>query len=110
MAAKLPKTVAAYVEAYNARDREATAVCFLEHALVHDEGKNYQGRKAIGDWIGETIEKYQPILTPGKVEGSDPKTVIAMTVSGSFPGSPVRLSFRFIVEDGGIVDLDIAPQ
>jgi hypothetical protein len=109
MSAKLPKTVAAYVEAYNARNREASAACFLENALVHDEGKNYQGRKAIGDWIGETIEKYQPILTSGKFEGSDRKTVVAMTVSGSFPGSPVTLSFRFTIEDSGIIDLSIVP-
>jgi hypothetical protein len=109
MTATLPKTVAAYVEAYNDRSREAAAACFSEDALVHDEGKDHRGRKAILEWTRETIEKYQPVLTPGKVEGSDRKVVVAMTVSGNFPGSPVTLSFHFAIENGRIAELRIIP-
>lgn len=107
MSAKLPKTVQAYVEAYNARGREEAVACFSENALVHDEGKDHRGRKAIGEWIGETSEKYQPILAPGKVEGGDQRPVVAMTVSGNFPGSPVTLAFHFTIESGRITELDI---
>lgn len=107
MSAKLPKTVQTYVEAYNARNREAAAACFSEDALVHDEGKDYRGRKAIGAWLGETIEKYQPLLTPGKVEGSDQDPVVAVRVSGNFPGSPVSLAFHFTIKEGRITKLDI---
>lgn len=107
MSAKLPKTVQTYVEAYNARNREAAAACFSEDALVHDEGKDYRGRKAIGAWLGETIEKYQPLLTSGKVEGSDQDPVVAVRVSGNFPGSPVSLAFHFTIKEGRITKLDI---
>ena len=107
MSEKLPKTVQTYVEAYNARNHEAAAACFSEDALVHDEGKDHRGRKAIRAWIGETIEKYQPLLAPGKFEGGDQKPVVAMTVSGSFPGSPVTLVFHFAIEAGRITKLDI---
>jgi len=109
MSAKLPKTVQTYVEAYNARNREAALACFSDDALVHDEAKDHCGRKAIAEWLGETLEKYQPLLTPGKVEGGDQKPVVAMTVSGSFPGSPVQLHFRFSIEDGKIAELIIVP-
>jgi len=109
MSTKLPKVVAAYVEAYNARNREAAVACFSEEALVHDEGKDHRGRKAIREWIGETIERYQPLLSPGKIEGSDRNPVVAVTVSGSFPGSPVTLSFHFTIEEGRIAELKIAP-
>ena len=109
MSTKLPKTVQTYVEAYNARNHEAAAACFSEDALVHDEGKDYRGRKAIGAWIGETLEKYQPLLTPVKVEGADQKPVVEMTVSGSFPGSPVKLHFRISLENAKIAKLIIVP-
>jgi hypothetical protein len=107
MSAKLPKTVQTYVGAYNARNREAALACFSDDALVHDEAKDHRGRKAIAEWLGETLEKYQPHLTPGKVEGSDQKPVVAMTVSGSFPGSPVTLAFHFTIENGRIAGLNI---
>ena len=107
MSTKLPTTVAAYVEAYNARHREAALACFSDDALVHDEAKDHRGRKAIAEWLGETLEKYQPLLTPGKVEGGDQKPVVAMTVSGSFPGSPVTLAFHFTIENGRIAGLNI---
>ena len=107
MSAKFPQTVQTYVEAYNARNREAALACFSDDALVHDEAKDYNGRKAIAEWLGETLEKYQPLLTPGKVEGGDQKPVVAMTVSGSFPGSPVTLAFHFTIENGRIAGLNI---
>ena len=107
MSAKLPKTVQTYVEAYNARNREAALASFSDDALVHDEAKDHRGRKAIAEWLGETLEKYQPLLTPGKVEGGDQKPVVAMTVSGSFPGSPVTLAFQFTLENGRIAGLNI---
>jgi hypothetical protein len=109
MSAKLPKTVQTYVEAYNARNREAALACFSDDALVHDEAKDHRGRRAIAEWLGETLEKYQPLLTPDKVEGGDQKPVVSMTVSGSFPGSPVKLHFRFSLENGKIAVLIIVP-
>jgi ketosteroid isomerase-like protein len=109
MTATLTEIVAAYVEAYNARNREAAAACFSEDALVHDEGKDHRGQKEIREWTRETIEKYQPVLTPWKGEGSDRKAVVAMTVSGNFPGSPVTLSFHFTIENGRIAELSIVP-
>src|SRR5437016_4541398 len=109
MSAMLPKTVQTYVEAYNARNREAAVACFSDDALVHDEAKDHRGRKAIREWIGETIEKYQPLLTPEKLEGGDQKPTVAMTVSGSFPGSPVTLAFHFTIENGRIAELNIGP-
>lgn len=109
MSAKLPKTVQTYVEAYNARNHEAAAACFSENALVHDEGKDYRGRKAIGAWIGETIGKYQPLLAPVDFEEKGKETVVSMTVSGQFPGSPVELAFHFTFDSGRITSLRITP-
>src|SRR5258708_25892134 len=100
MSDQLPKVIATYLTAYNARDRRLALDCFLEAAAVHDEGRIHRGRKAIGEWFDETIGKYQPVLDVGTFEKDDKEISVAVTVSGSFPGSPVQLHFRFSVENG----------
>ena len=104
---RLPKAVATYIEAYNSRNRDLAAACFADDALVHDEARDHRGRADIAEWIGETIEKYRPTLTPGTVDERDGQPVVAMTVSGSFPGSPVTLAFHFRIERGRIAGLNI---
>jgi len=106
---QIPKPIATYVDAHNSRDLNAALACFIETAVVHDEGHEHRGRKAIGEWLRTTMEKYQPRLDAGKVEETEPVTVLAMTVSGTFPGSPVRLAFRFVIADGRIAELAIVP-
>jgi hypothetical protein len=106
---QLPKVIATYLAAYNARDRKVAVDCFLEAAAVHDEGRIHHGRKAIGEWFDETIGKYQPVLGVGTIEEDDKEITVAVTVSGSFPGSPVQLHFRFSRKNGKIAELVIAP-
>lgn len=107
MSMELPKTIAAYVEAYNARDVKSAVACFSGDAVVHDEGKVHRGLKTIGEWMDATIGEYDPRLGPTNVELGDPETVVTITVSGSFPGSPVSLPFRFSIENGRIASLRI---
>lgn len=108
MSDPLPKVVATYFTAYNARDRKGALDCFSEAAAVHDEGRIHRGRMAIGEWIDETIGKYQPVLNVGTSEKDGEEISVAVTVSGSFPGSPVKLKFRFSLEHGEIAELIIA--
>jgi ketosteroid isomerase-like protein len=107
MTIQLPKSIASYVDAYNARDARRAVACFSEDAVVQDEGKDHRGRKAIGDWIEETIGKYGPRFKAGNVEQSDSEIVVAMTVSGFFPGSPVNLAFHFTIDNDRIAALNI---
>jgi hypothetical protein len=109
MTIQLPKPIATYVDAYNSRDLNAALACFSETAVVHDEGQDHRGRKAIGEWLRTTVEKYQPRLSAGKVEETEQETVLATTVSGLFPGSPVHLAFHFVIADDRIAELNIAP-
>ena len=107
MSSQLPKAIASYIEAYNSRDEKTALASFTESALVHDEGKDHRGRKAIGAWLHETLEKYQPRLSPGMVNAGDAETVVSMTVSGNFPGSPVTLAFHFMMEKDRISGLRV---
>lgn len=107
MSSQLPEVIASYVEAYNSRDEKAALASFSDSAVVQDEGKDHRGRKAIGAWMDETIAKYQPQLAPGRVEVGNAETVVAMTVSGNFPGSPVTLAFHFTMEKSRISGLNV---
>jgi ketosteroid isomerase-like protein len=107
MSVKLPRTIAAYLDAYNARDRKAALACFSEDAVVHDEVQDHRGKKALGEWISTTIEKYQSHFSPGKVEEGGKETIVAMTVSGSLDGSPLELAFHFTIKDEKIAGLNI---
>jgi hypothetical protein len=49
MSIKLPKIIAAYVQAQNAHDAKAMLACFSASAVVHDEGEKHSGKKAIGE-------------------------------------------------------------
>jgi len=107
MSIKLPKIIAAYVRAQNAHDTKAILACFSENALVHDEGKGYYGKKAIGKWIEKTTKKYMPNFSPTKIEEGHKETILTVKVSGSFAGSPVDIDFHFVIENEMIASLNI---
>lgn len=107
MSIKLPKIIAAYVQAQNAHDAKAMLACFSESAVVHDEGEKHSGKKAIGEWIDKTTKKYMPHFSPTKIEVGDKETVLTVEVSGSFEGSPVDLDFHFVIENEMIAGLKI---
>jgi hypothetical protein len=107
MSIKLPKIIAAYVQAQNAHDAKATLACFSENAFVHDEGEDHHGKKAIAEWIDKTTKKYKPHFSPTKIVEGDKETILAVRVSGSFEGSPVDLDFHFVIENELIASLNI---
>jgi hypothetical protein len=106
MSSQLPKVIASYIEAYNSRDEKAASASFLGLAPARSRtrGKDHRGRKDIGEWIHEIDRKVvQPQLNPLVGGGwRRAKPVVAMTVSGNFPGSPVTLAFS--LHDGGKVE------
>jgi hypothetical protein len=46
-------------------------------------------------------------MLPGRVEGGGQEPVVAMTLSGSYPRSPVTLGFHITIGNGRIPGLDI---
>jgi hypothetical protein len=58
MSIELPESVAAYFAAENSDDPEALAQCFVDHAVVRDEGRTIDGVAAIRRWNVETKKKY----------------------------------------------------
>ena len=103
----LPPPIARYFEAQNGHDIDAMLAIFSDQASVHDEGHDAVGRVAIRDWMEETSRKYRVTAVPTGVDRSDAKTIVTALVSGTFPGSPIRLHYSFTVAGEQITDLAI---
>src|SRR5258707_478985 len=105
---KLPKPLASYFEAVNREDVESMLVPFAANAVVKDEGKTWSGVPELREWIEEVTEKYHPRFEVEDVvtEGAEAAIVIGL-VSGTFPGSPVRLHYTFRLTGQKITHLEI---
>ena len=103
----LPLIIRKYVEASNRHDVQAILSCFSNDAVVHDEGEALHGRKAIEGWIAKTIEKYKFRIKPLSLRDEESQVVVTIQVSGTFPGSPVMLDYKFKVDNDKIDSLAV---
>lgn len=88
----LPKVLTDLVKAQDNFDSTAYANCFVETAVVVDEGKTYHGKNEIKAWIEKANKEYQVTMIP--IEYSEITKILKAEVSGNFPGSPVILSYN----------------
>jgi ketosteroid isomerase-like protein len=95
MKAVLPDILDRYFAAQNAHDIEAMVACFAPDAVVRDEGKDIVGTQAIRAWKIETGAKYRITADPLESRPESGKTIVIVKVSGTFPGSPAKLAYRF---------------
>jgi|SRR5882762_6015899 ketosteroid isomerase-like protein len=107
MTIKLPRIINDYVAASNAHNLNSIVFCFSDDAVVCDEGKEFRGKEMIQDWIVKTIEKYKFEFKPLTVREDGAEIVVAIEVSGTFPGSPVTPDYHFVIENDNILSLTI---
>ena len=101
----LPKVVTDLIKTQNNFDSVAYANCFTETAVVFDEGKTHKGRKEIEKWIDEANKKYQATMKPLKY--SETEHTLKTEVSGTFPGSPIVMTYLYEFQDDLIQSLKI---
>jgi len=109
MKENLPSAIRNYFSGKNARDFTMAASGFSSSAIVKDEGHDHQGPDAIRTWIAETAAKYDDRAEFKTVSSSGDNVEVTAEISGKFPGSPVRLRFKFTLENAKISRLEIAP-
>jgi hypothetical protein len=107
MSTELPTFLATYFVATNRHDVPALIALFGDTAVVKDEGKEHHGIDAIRKWAEEAIRQYDFTVEPTDVTEAEGKTVVAGTVSGNFPGSPLRLQHVFSFDHEKISRLEI---
>jgi len=103
----LPAVAREYFVAANSLNIDSTAALFADEAVVTDEGKRIYGREAIHEWIARTMREFSVTATPEHVVVHDGVIAVTALVSGRFPGSPVRLTFRFTMAGDRIAGLEI---
>lgn len=103
----LAPPIAEYIAAKNARDADRFGKCFVEYAIVRDEGHTYRGRSAIEQWNMQARAKYQHQVEAISATESGGKTVVTMRLTGNFPGSPADVDFAFQLAHGKIAVLEI---
>jgi len=106
MSISLPKPIEAYFAA-DSSDSEAVALCFLETAVVKDEGHTYNGLIAIKQWKTDSSSKYAYTSEPFACENKNGKIIVSSRVTGNFAGSPVDLRYFFGLEGNKIASLEI---
>jgi ketosteroid isomerase-like protein len=108
MSPELPDTLKRYFAAQNRHDIKALVACFAADAVVRDEGKDIIGTEAIRSWKEATSAKYRVTVAPLECRAEDGRTVVVAKVSGTFPGGPLNLTYRFgFANDGRIGALTI---
>jgi ketosteroid isomerase-like protein len=107
MSIDLPTAIAIYVDAENRGDADAMAKCFVEDAVVRDEGRTIKGVAAIKRWKAETKKKYRHNVEPLTVAREGDKIIVTNRLTGKFPGSPIEIRFVFRLEGDKIASLEI---
>ncbi|PKK35524.1 hypothetical protein BWI96_16615 [Siphonobacter sp. SORGH_AS_0500] len=103
----LPKVLTDLVTAQNNFDSVAYANCFLETAVVFDEGKTHKGRKEIEHWIADANERYEAVMKPVSFEEKETESLLKAEISGNFNGSPAVLNYQLEIKDGFIQSLKV---
>lgn len=101
----LPKVVTELIKAQNSLDSVAYTNCFNETAVVFDEGKTHNGKTEIKNWIEKANNAYQAVMKP--VAYSETEHTLKTEVSGTFPGSPIIMTYHYEFKDGFIQSLKI---
>lgn len=103
----LPNAVEIYLQADTATDESLFSQCFAADAEVHDEGRTIRGVDAIKAWKREAKRKYQYQVEPLSASQDGDKVVMSARLTGNFPGSPVVLTYTFVLKDDRIAALEI---
>jgi hypothetical protein len=103
----LPQSVAAYFAGSNAHAPEAVAGAFVPDGIVRDEGHVHEGREAIAAWAKAAAARYRMEIAPLALSEAGGEAAVRASVAGDFPGSPIALTFRFVLAETGIRSLEI---
>ena len=109
MTLQMPEMIAGYFAADRKGEAQAIAASFTSDAIVIDEGNRYVGRDAIREWMANASTQYQYTVEPFDLIEDDGHVVVTSHLVGNFPGSPVDLRYRFMLDGDQISQLEIVP-
>lgn len=103
----MPPALTTYFSAEDAADIDVLERCFAPDAVVRDEGQVMRGLDAIKAWKLAAQAKYQYRVEPLSASCEAASATVLARLTGSFPGSPVELTYSFGLVDDKIASLEI---
>ena len=103
----LPPILTDYFNASERRDSAALAACFTPDGVVFDEGGEHRGHAAIAAWDAGAVARYAMHTTPLASATQGEQCIVHAQVSGTFPGSPLKLDFTFTLACGQVAALAV---
>ena len=107
MAPALPTPIADYVEANARLDVDGMLKPFAADAVIHDNGGVHHGLAEIRSLFEEAVIPVKAIFTPDTVRHDNGQVVVEGPAHGDFPGSPLRFTYRFTLDNDAITALEI---
>lgn len=104
---ELPKPIADYVEANARLDVDGMLKPFSANAVILDNGKRFEGHAEMRTLLEEAVVGAKAIFTPDTVRHEDDQVVVEGPAHGDFPGSPLRFTYGFTLENDAIKTLEI---
>jgi hypothetical protein len=103
----MPPALATYFSAEDATDIDVLERCFGPNSVVRDEGRVVRGLDAIKAWRLASRAKYRYRVEPLSTSCEGATATVLARVTGSFPGSPVELTYSFGLVGDKIASLEI---
>ncbi len=100
-----PKTIDAYIKANKLLDVDGMMMHFAPDAVLIDNGKRHEGVGAIRKLLTEAVGE-KAIFYPDLAREEDGKIVLEGPTEGTFPGSPLRFTYRFTMAGDAIKVLE----
>jgi ketosteroid isomerase-like protein len=106
MSLNLAKPIADYIEANARLDIDGMLKPFMPDAVFIDNGKHFDGLAAIRHLFEEEVIPVEAIFAPETVREEDGDVVLEGPAYGTFPGSPIRFTYRFTLANDAIKTLE----
>lgn len=109
MAIPLPEAVALFFDICNGAAVVRATDCFMPDATVVDENRTHMGIADIQSWQRQARQAFIFDVTPIDAVSEGEHLTVRARVVGNFPGSPIVLKHRFVLERDRIRSLEIRP-
>ena len=107
MTPALPKPIADYVEANAQLNVDGMLKPFAADAVVLADGGRFEDHAALRTLFEEAVVPVKAIFTPDTVRHENGQVVVEGPAHGDFPGSPIRFTYRFSLDNDVITALEI---
>ena len=107
MLIELPKPVADFITANARLDLDGMVKPFTPDAVILDKGKRFEGHASVRALFQHEVVPVKAIFTPETVRNEAGRVVVEGPAHGDFPGSPLRFTYDFTLEDDAIKALEI---